>query len=42
MACVLPLVAQYGGVVVALTLDEAGIPPTAENMSAFARETYKK
>ena len=27
---VLPLVAKYGGVVVALTLDESGIPPTAE------------
>ena len=37
MACVLPLVAKYGGVVVALTLDEAGIPPTAEGRLAIAK-----
>ena len=37
MACVLPLVAQYGGVVVALTLDEAGIPPTADGRLAIAK-----
>ena len=37
MAAVLPLVAQYGGVVVALTLDEAGIPPTAEGRLAIAK-----
>ena len=37
MACVLPLVAKYGGAVVALTLDEAGIPPTAEGRLAIAK-----
>ena len=37
MAAVLPLVAKYGGVVVALTLDEAGIPPTAEGRLAIAK-----
>jgi 5-methyltetrahydrofolate--homocysteine methyltransferase len=35
---VLPLVAKYGGVVVALTLDESGIPPTAEGRLAIARK----
>lgn len=35
---VLPLVAKYGGVVVALALDEAGIPPTAEGRLAIARK----
>ena len=30
LSAILPLVAKYGGVVVALTLDENGIPPTAE------------
>ena len=38
MSAVLPLVAKYGGVVVALTLDEAGIPPTAEGRLAIARK----
>ena len=37
MDAVLPLVAKYGGVVVALTLDENGIPPTAEGRLAIAR-----
>ena len=37
MASVLPLVAKYGGAVVALTLDEAGIPPTAEGRLAIAK-----
>ena len=37
MDAVLPLVAKYGGVVVALTLDESGIPPTAEGRIAIAR-----
>ena len=37
MEAVLPLVAKYGGVVVALTLDESGIPPTAEGRLAIAR-----
>ena len=34
---VLPLVAKYGGTVVALTLDENGIPPTAEGRLAIAK-----
>ena len=34
---VLPLAAKYGGVVVALPLDEGGIPPTAEGRVAIAR-----
>ena len=37
MNSVLPLVAHYGGAVVALTLDEAGIPPTADGRIAIAR-----
>ena len=38
MDTVLPLVAKYGGAVVALTLDEAGIPPTAEGRLAIAKK----
>ncbi|MBP5285389.1 MAG: dihydropteroate synthase, partial [Kiritimatiellae bacterium] len=38
MAAVFPLVAKYGGAVVALTLDESGIPPTAEGRLAIARK----
>ncbi len=37
MDAVFPLVRHYGGVVVALTLDENGIPPTAEGRLAIAR-----
>ena len=37
MSVVLPLVAKYGGAVVALTLDEAGIPPTADGRIAIAK-----
>ena len=37
MSAVLPLVAKYGGAVVALTLDEAGIPPTADGRIAVAK-----
>ena len=37
MSSILPLVAKYGGVVVALTLDESGIPPTAEGRLGIAR-----
>ena len=33
---ILPLVAKYGGVVVALTLDESGIPETAQEREAIA------
>ncbi len=38
MKAVFPLVRQYGGVVVALTLDENGIPPTAEGRLAVAEK----
>lgn len=37
MAAVFPLVKKYGGVVVALPLNESGIPPTAEGRLAVAR-----
>ncbi|MBR5126775.1 MAG: homocysteine S-methyltransferase family protein [Oscillospiraceae bacterium] len=36
MAAIFPLVKKYGGVVVALTLDEAGIPATAAGRLAIA------
>ena len=38
MATVFPLVRKYGGVVVALTLDENGIPPTAKGRLALAKK----
>ena len=38
MAAVFPLIQKYGGVVVALTLDEDGIPATAEGRLAVARK----
>ena len=37
LGAVLPLVKKYGGVVVALTLDESGIPDTAEGRVQIAR-----
>ena len=37
MAAVFPLAKKYGGVVVALTLDERGIPATADERVAIAR-----
>ena len=37
MRAVFPLAKKYGGVVVALTLDESGIPKTAEGRLAIAR-----
>ncbi len=37
MDAVFPLVKKYGGTVVALTLDESGIPDTAEGRIAIAR-----
>lgn len=37
MEAVFPLVQKYGGVVVALTLDETGIPDTVEGRLAIAR-----
>ena len=42
MDAVLPLVAKYGGAVVALTLDEGGIPPTAEGRLAIARRIVER
>ena len=42
LSAVLPLVAKYGGVVVALTLDESGIPPTAEGRLAIARKILER
>lgn len=45
MAAIFPLVKKYGGVVVALTLDENGIPETAEGRVKIAEkiiETAKK
>ncbi len=36
LAAVLPAVRKYGGVVVGLTMDEEGIPPTAEGRLAIA------
>ena len=42
MATVLPLVAKYGGAVVALTLDEAGIPPTADGRVSIAKKILAK
>ncbi len=38
MDAVLPLVKKYGGIVVALTLDESGIPTTAEGRFAIAEK----
>ena len=37
MDAIFPLVKKYGGMVVALTLDESGIPATAEGRVAIAR-----
>ena len=42
MRAVFPLVQKYGGVVVALTLDENGIPPTAEGRVAVARKILER
>ncbi len=38
MNAIFPLVKKYGGVVVALTLDEKGIPPTAEGRFKIAEK----
>lgn len=40
MGQVFPLVQKYGGLCVALTLDEDGIPTTAEGRLAIARKIY--
>ena len=42
MDAVLPLVKKYGGVVVALTIDENGIPETAEGRCAVAEKIIKE
>ena len=42
MEAVFPLVKKYGGLVVALTLDESGIPDTAEGRIAIAEKILKK
>lgn len=42
MDAVFPLVKKYGGVVVGLTLDEAGIPPTAEGRLAIAQKLVQE
>jgi len=42
MAAVFPLVKKYGGVVVALTLDETGIPATAEGRLSVATRILKE
>ena len=42
LSAVLPLVAKYGGVVVALTLDEKGIPASAEGRLAIARRILER
>lgn len=42
MEAVFPLVKKYGGVVVALALDEGGIPETAEGRIKIARDIYRK
>ena len=42
MAAVFPLVKKYGGVVVALPLDESGIPPTAEGRLNVASKILAK
>lgn len=41
MEAIFPLVRKYGGVIVALTLDENGIPETAEGRIAIAEKIYK-
>ena len=42
MNAVFPLLKKYGGVAVALTLDEGGIPPTAEGRIRIARSILAK
>ncbi len=42
MEAVLPLVKKYGGVVVALTLDENGIPKTAEGRLEIAKKILRE
>ena len=42
MSVIFPLVAKYGGFVVALTLDEGGIPDTAEERVAIAEKIIRR
>ena len=42
MTAVFPLVKKYGGAVVALPLDESGIPPTADGRLEIARKILKE
>ncbi len=42
MECVFPLAAKYGGFIVALTLDENGIPETAEGRYKIAQKIYQR
>lgn len=42
LSAVLPLVKKYGGVVIALTLDENGIPGTAEGRLEIARKIVNR
>ena len=42
MEAVFPLVKRYGGVVVALTLDEEGIPGTSEGRIGIAKKIYRE
>ncbi|HOS29841.1 MAG TPA: homocysteine S-methyltransferase family protein [Treponemataceae bacterium] len=42
MESVFPLIKKYGGCVVALCLDEDGIPPTAEGRAAVAKKILTK
>ncbi|GLC77946.1 homocysteine S-methyltransferase family protein [Lacrimispora brassicae] len=42
MEAIFPLVKRYGGVVVALALDEDGIPETADGRIAVAEKIYEK
>ncbi|MDO4267662.1 MAG: homocysteine S-methyltransferase family protein [Eubacteriales bacterium] len=41
MKAIFPLVKKYGGVVVALCLDESGIPDTAEGRVSIAEKIYR-
>lgn len=42
MNAIFPLVKKYGGLCVALTIDEDGIPTTAEGRLAIAKKIYEK
>ena len=42
LEAVLPLAAKYGGVLIALTLDEKGVPETAEGRLAIAEKIVKR